>query len=226
MKRCALIALLCATLSRAQDARLIPHPYLTLGTDFSGSSGYQPVSPFGSAGLSIDSEHFLLDLSGSYESTRKVNDNTGSNPKGRQRGLLGNASYRFSSQWFLGVGASWDQLSTTNYSKQNWHPRFGGGRDFFTRDCSKDGCRHDFTARFSVAYVLRGSDWMNGVQGPTFALEMPSPSARRHFFFREGLQVYRFHNTVTDRTDPVLTGQESSVHHVSGDMDTSIIYRF
>ena len=61
-------------------------------------------------------------------------------------------------KWYVGGGASWSQL-TTNYSKQSWHPRVGGGRDWI---------REDFSLRGQVEYVLPGSDHQNAVQGPEF----------------------------------------------------------
>jgi hypothetical protein len=188
--------------------------------------GYATFAAQGGAGLRIDSEHLLFDSNASYDNGHKVNDNTANNYKGHDRGLSGTAYYRLSSAWFFGVGAEWDQLSTTNYTKASWHPMFGGGRDLFMRNCVAEGCRRDFSARLSVDYATKGSDWQNGCQGPQVTVYMPSPSAKRHILYSHTFAIYRFHDTVTDRTDPALTAEESSNHHFTATMKMSLMYRF
>ena len=209
-----------------KSAFQLPRPYARIGADLGGGGGYAPFEALAAAGFQMNSEHVFLDTSASYENARKVNDNDQPNPKGHIRSLDGGAYYRVLSQWLFGGAAEWEQLSTSNYRKSNWHPRFGGGRDLFTRGCAAEGCAHDFTARLTAEYVLRGGDWQNGCQGPLFSFYMPSPSAKKHIFFRETIGIYRFHDTVTDRSDPQLTSQESSVHHFMGVLQASLMYRF
>ena len=225
MKRVALFILISGRFMCSQDARPIPRPYVLGGGSFA-SGGYQRYAPWGGIGVQINTKNFLLDGTATYESARKVNDATINNRKGRERHLGGSVYYRFPSQWFLGAGAAWGQTATTNYTKTQIHPSLGGGRDFYTRDCPTEGCSHDFTARFTVDYILKGTDWQNGVQGPRFALYLPSPTAKRHFFYRQTFAVYRIHDTVTAPSDPALTRTQCANGSFFKTMDMSLIYRF
>lgn len=218
-----LIVLLGGSALYAQN--LIPHPYVYFGPE-GMSAGYAPVALLAGAGLRIDSKHFIFDANANYDNGHKTNDNTGINEKGHDRGLVGSMYYRLPSGWAFGAGARWSQLSTTNYTKSAWRPTFGGSRDFFVRDCMAEGCPHAFTMRIGADYVLPGTDWQNGSQGPSVSFYLPSPSARRHVFFREILGIYRYHDTVTDRTDPVLTRMESSHHSVDSFLELTLMYRF
>jgi hypothetical protein len=209
----------------SQDSHLIPRPYIFGGADLA-SAGYQTIAPWGGVGVQINSKNFLLDGAFSYENSRKVNDATGSNPKGHERYLGGSAYYRLPSQWYFGGGASWGQTATTNYTKTVVHPSFGGGRDFNTVNCPTEGCSHDFTARLAVDYILNGTDWQNGVHGPKIAVYLPSPTAKRHVFYRQTFSIYRFHDTVTAPSDPYLTRQECGVNHFFETMEAAVIFRF
>ena len=222
---CAALLFLSTLSLHSQDRLPIPRPFVSVSMDLPSGGGYQSIAPVGSAGIQINTAHFLFSGKASYESARKTNDNTQPNPKGRERAFGGSAYYRFSSQWFAGGGAGWGQLSTTNYSKQSWHPNFGGGKDLLTRDCQTEGCRHDFTARLSASYVLPGSDWQNGVHGINVTFGMPSPTARRHLFYEQGFSLSRFHDTLTDRTNVPMTREQLANRHFWADMSFSLIYR-
>ena len=130
--------------------------------------GYAPFAALGGAGLRLDSKRFLLDTNGQYDNGRKVNDNDQPNPKGHDRALVGSAYYRFPSAWSFGVGVRWSELSTTNYKKSSWAPTFGGSKDYFHNHCQLEGCGGNFSLRLGVDYVLKGSNWQNGRQGPLF----------------------------------------------------------
>lgn len=105
-----------------------PHPYVYGGLQLRGG-GYSPTAWSGGVGLNIELKHLVFDSSASYDTAHKVNDGTLNNDSGHDRGLAGNAFYRFT-KLYVGGGASWTQLSTTNYTKQSWHLAFGVGRDW------------------------------------------------------------------------------------------------
>jgi len=80
--------------------------------------------------------------------------------------------------------------------------------------------------RISADYVMPGSDWQNGSQGPLFSLYMPSPSIKKHIFYRETFGVYRVHETVTDRTNRPLTEEQTSNRAWNSFVELTIMYRF
>jgi hypothetical protein len=204
----------------------MPRPYAFVGPEGMGG-GYAPIAGVGGTGLRIDSPRFLLDTDASYDNGHKTNDNDQPNPKGRDRGLEGSAYYRLRSRWFFGAGARWSELSTTNYYKSAWRPTFGGGRDYFHKRCpAGEQCVQSFSMRIGIDYVLPGTDWQNGSQGPLLTLYMPSPAAKAHIFYRETVGVYRLHETVTDRSDPVLTREQTSNYSSESFAEVTIMYRF
>ena len=192
-----------------------PHPYVYGGLQLQGG-GYAPTALAGGAGLDIELKHLVFDSKASYDTAHKVNDNTVNNHSGHDRGLSGDAFYRFN-KFYVGGGASWTQLSTTNYSKQSWHPAFGMGRDW---------TRESFSLRGQVLYKLPGSDWQNATQGPEFSVWFPSPSSAHHIFWRETIGIYSFHETVTDPSDKVLTAEQTGTRSVTGGVSLTMLYRF
>jgi hypothetical protein len=192
-----------------------PHPYLT-GSFQLQSGGYAPAAWAGGVGVNVELKHLVFDSSASYAAARKVNDNTIDNHSGHQRGVDGNAFYRFN-KLYAGGGASWSQLSTTNYTKQSWHPRIGVGRDWL---------REGFSARGQMLYVMAGDDRLNGTQGPEFSLWLPSPVADHHIFWQQTVGIYTFHETVTDPSDKLLTAEQMGSRSVTCNVSFSLIYRF
>jgi hypothetical protein len=203
------LTLICGSMMHGQG--IVPRPYAFAGPKQMGA-GYSPMAVVGGAGVRIDANHFLLDANAWYDTGHKTGDNDQPNPKGRDRGLAGAAYYRLPAGWAFGVGARWNELSTTNYHKSAVHPTVGGSKDYFRTSCIGEGCGRPFSARIGVDYVMKGTDWRNGSQGPLFTLYVPSPSAKAHMFYRETMGVYRVYDTVTDRTDHVLTLQQTSNH--------------
>ncbi|MFZ0770755.1 MAG: hypothetical protein WCA49_09390 [Candidatus Sulfotelmatobacter sp.] len=203
----------------------LPHPFVYAGTELMGA-GYAPLAGDVGGGLRIDSRHFLASAEGSYDNGHKTNDNDQPNPSGHDRGLVGTSYFRFSSGWFLGAGARWSQLSTTNYAKSAWRPTFGGGKDYFHRECSVENCAADFSFRLGVDYVLPGADHSNAVQGPLISFYMPSPSAKGHFFFRLSQGIYEFHETVTEPSNLTLTRQQIGDRSVTSFCELTLMYRF
>lgn len=188
--------------------------------------GYRSVALLEGVGLRLDTEHLLFDANATYDNGRKTNDATQPNPKGHDRGLKGSIYYRLSSGWAFGGGARWSQLSTTNYAKTAWRPTAGVSKDFFTAECVESGCRDDFTMRIGADYVTKGSDWQNGSQGVDLSIYLPSPSAKRHLFYRETIGLYRFYDTVTDRNNKYLTQQQMGNHHSNCFVEFTVMYRF
>jgi hypothetical protein len=213
----------CRGLSSAQD--LVPRPYAYGGLE-GLNGGYAPLALLGGTGVRVDSEHLLVNAQIWYDNARKVNDGCQPNPSGHHVGVDGGAYLRFSSGWAFGGGWRYSKLTTDKYTKVGGRPVFGGSRDFFVRNCRRENCAGDFTMRVGVDYVTKGTDWMNGSQGPLISFYMPSPSLRHHFFYRETVGIYRFHDTVTDRTDPILTREESSNHHFDSFAEFTVMYRF
>lgn len=204
---------------------LLPRPFVYAGAGLMGS-GYATLAATAGAGLRIDSRRFLFSAEGSYDNGHKTNDNTGPNPKGHDRGLAGAAYYRFLSGWFLGAGARWSQLSSTNYTKTAWRPTFGGGKDYFHNTCSLEDCVSDFSMRLVVDYVLPGTDHVNAVQGPLLSFYVPSPSAKGHIFFRETLGLYEFHDTVTDPSNLALTRRQIGHRSATSFGEFTLMFRF
>lgn len=204
--------------------QFLPRPFVFAGAGLLGG-GYAPLAAEFGAGLRIDSRRFLVNFEGTYDNGHKVNDNDQPNPKGHDKGLVGQAYYRLSSGWFFGAGGRWSQLSTTNYTKTNARPTFGGGKDYFHRYCSAEDCV-DFSMRLSADYVLKGTDHMNGSQGPVITFYMPSPSSKGHFFLRQTIGIYSCYTTVTDPTNLFLTHQQMADRHVNAVGELTLMYRF
>jgi hypothetical protein len=201
----------------------IPHPYFSVGPSLMGG-GYAPLAYRAEAGLDLESTHAIIRALGAYDNGHKTNDNDQPNPKGHDRYLEGAAYYRSTRRWFFGTGWRWSQLSTTNYTKGGSRPEIGGGYDLVTRPC--DGCRRTFSMRFNVDWVMTGNDWQNGSHGPSITTTIPTPSEKRHWFFRETLGIYRFHTTVTAPNDPVLTRWQLAHRNTTSYLDFAAVYRF
>jgi hypothetical protein len=208
-----------------QPHALVPRPFVYAGAGLMGG-GYAPLAVQGGGGLRVDSARFLAFAEGSYDNGHKTNDGDQPNPKGHDRGLDGAAYFRFSSGWYLGAGASWSQLSTTNYTKGGWRPTFGGGKDYFHRRCAGEDCASDFSMRLGVDYVMPGTDHTNAVQGPLLTLFMPSPSSKGHFFFRMTEGIYEFHETVTEPANAPLTQQQIGDRSMTSFGELTLMYRF
>jgi hypothetical protein len=205
---------------------MIPRPFAYAGPEGMGN-GYKPLAFIAGAGVRIDSLHFILDSAAWYDNGHKDNDGTGPNPKGHDRGLVGSAYYRLKSGWFFGAGARWSELSTTNYHKSQWRPTVGGGKDYFNAPhCPGEDCTSTFSMRLGMDYVLKGADWQNGTQGILLSLYIPSPAQKGHVFWRETVGCYRSHDTVTDRSDPVLTRAEQAHKSSNSFLEFTVMYRF
>jgi hypothetical protein len=177
-----------------------------------------------------------MDGLAAYDNDRKTDDGDQPNPKGHDRFLNGGIYFRPSefpakfaflgdaNRWFFGAGYSWSQLSTTNYVKGGNRPEIGGGYDVATRSCSR--CRRDFSMRVGFDWVMAGNDWQNGSHGAQVTVTFPGPRENRHWFLRQRTGVYRFHETVTEPTNLLLTHQQLSNKSTDSTTDWGVIYRF
>lgn len=178
----------------------LPRPYVFVGLSLNGG-GYQALSPGVGGGMLLRADKLWGEFGASYENSRKTNDGTIDNRRGRSRYLSGRLFYPWRRSLYFGGGAQWNQLSTTNYKKSSWRPAFGVGGDRLL-DIS--------TVRWQVMYITPGSDRSNALQGPEFQFWVPSPASRSHFIFRMSLGWYFFHMTVTDPSDRRLTAQQTA----------------
>jgi hypothetical protein len=201
-----------------------PRPYFYGGLqlDGNGSAVFDYVV---GAGIQENAQHFVFDGFAEYSNTRKIDDNTVNNHSGRTRLLYGAPRYRFSNRWFVGGGARWSELSTTNYVKQSWHPFVGGGKDW---DC----------CRVTLDYLWMGAEHVdrqgcpvpngqctNGTKGVDFQMFLPSPAARSHVLLRMDFLPFWFHTTVTS-TDPELTRQQMSETGVGSVLQYTLLFRY
>jgi len=214
-----------------------PRPFIYGGLGLNGG-GYAPLAGKVGAGLRIDQNHLIWSASAAYDNSRKSNDNTTNNTSGHERALDSSIYYRFNNGWFAGGGASWSELSTTNYTKQDFHPSVGGGKDYFHQQCAAEDCVTRWSMRLQVDYKLKGAEHVdargcsvpngqctNDLQGPMVSFFMPSPALAGHWYWRETVGVYTFHETVTS-TDPALTALQRSHRSVTSFLEFTMMYRF
>jgi hypothetical protein len=214
-----------------------PRPFIYGGLGLNGG-GYAPMSGKIGTGLRIDQNHLIWAASAAYDNSHKSNDNTIANTNGHERSLESSIYYRLSSGWFMGGGASWSQLSTTNYTKQDFHPSVGGGKDYFHKECAGEDCVTRWSFRLQVDYKLKGAAHVdakgcaipngqctNGLQGPMVSFYLPSPAMAGHLYWRETVGVYTLHDTLTS-TDPVLTAMQKSNRSVASFVEFTMMYRF
>jgi len=210
-----------------QVTKPIPHPFLYLGPSLFGG-GYAVLAYRAEAGFDLESRHAIVRAIAAYDNAHKTDDNNQPNPKGHDRYLEGAAYYRTSlfshPGWFFGMGWRWNELSTTNYLKHGSRAEIGGGYDIVTRRCPE--CRRRFSMRVNADWVLAGTDWQNGSHGPSITVTLPTPSEKRHLFFRENIGIYRFHDTVTDPANLALTRWQRDQRSITSYADFGAFYRF
>lgn len=196
-------------------------PYVSGGLGLN-SGGYAPTSAVAGAGLiGTVLPRVTLSLDGNYNSARKSFDGT-SNPHGYSLGGGASAFYHPEGSighWYLGGGASYGTTVTTNYTKSAWHPHFGGGYDYIVPG-------KQFSLRGQAEYVLPGNDHLNGTQGVDLELWIPSPAQPGHWFYRQGVRMYRFHDTLTDPNNQYLTQLQLANHSFATFVRFTVLYRF
>lgn len=206
----------------------IPRPYVYFGPSLMGG-GYAPVTVRSEAGINLEATHIVFRVLGAYDNGHKVNDNDQPNPNGHDRYLDSAVYYRLASKgWsgnlYFGGGYTWSELSTTNYSKGAGRYQLGGGYDWSRRACEL--CRRSFSMRLNMDWITAGQDWQNGSHGPSISLTIPSPRENRHWFYRETVSIYRFHESVTEPSNLALTVQQRADKSVDSFADFGIVCRF
>lgn len=212
------------------------NPYVEIGPSLNGG-GYSSVSGTGTVGLNVDTRHFLLESSATFDTAGKTNDGTENNDKGHNIACGSDVFYRLSSGWFFGSGLNWSKTITTNYDKEATHPAVGGGKDFasfrlqFTYFREENEITHyptlvQFTPGPGQAQFSYTCHCGSGVNGFETQLWYPSPMSTHHIFFHATLQTYWFHTTITDPYDTALTQQQESSRNSSGGLNYSLMYRF
>jgi hypothetical protein len=204
------------------DSR-IPHPYLLVGPSLL-EGGYASFAGRVESGIDVESPHAVFRALAAYDNGHKIDDGDQPNPNGHDRYLEGGAYFRARRRWFVGSGWAWSQLSTSNYKKGGSRPEFGGGYDWFQKAC--DACRRNFSMRISVDWVTAGTDWQNGSHGPNTTLTFPSPSEKRHWFWRQTVGIYRFHESLTEPSNYPLKQAQLAQRHTDGTVGFGVLYRF
>ena len=141
----------------------IPRPYAVTGLSINGA-GYNSISEVFGGGFRVDSLRIISNVEVGYNNARKTKDGTIDNRKGHSRSAQARLFYRLPNGFYIGGGAQWEQLSTTNYSKQAWRPTLGVGKDFLGGT---------YSLRLQTMYITKGTDKVNGSQGPEISLTYP-----------------------------------------------------
>lgn len=201
-----------------------PRPFFYGGLSLQGN-GSAVLNYVVGVGIQENTPHFLFDGYAEYSNTRKINDNTVQNYSGRTRMLYAAPRFRLKSGWFVGGGARWSQLSTTNYVKQGLRPFVGGGKDWRLSRVSVD---YLWTASEHVnrqGCLVPNGQCTNAVKGLDFKWFLPSPMSRSHVLFRMSLNTFWFHTTVTT-TDSVLTRRQKGEIGIGSVLDYTLLFRF
>jgi len=210
-------------------------PYLEPGLIVPGG-GYQTVAFSGTGGLDVERRHFVLESDINWSPMRKVDDGVPGNDKGHTFGY-GAVPLARLDRWILGAGAEWGKTITSDYAKEAWSPHIIAGHD------SKDvrvqfGYKQEMNEQTHYPELVQFTSGRNqpqfsytchcpsGVKEIDFDWWYPNPAKRGHFLFHMNVNGYRFHETVTDPYDLVLTQQETSQHHMSWGESWGSVVRF
>lgn len=182
-----------------------PHPYAYGGLT-SSNAGYSIVAGDVGAGVDVNTNHIIALAEVWADNSRKQGFSSGHDVGAKAR-----AFYRMNNGWYLGGGAQWSQLVTPGYTKAQWRPTFGGGKDVI-----KEG----FSSRLMLLYILPGTDRVNALQGPEFSMWLPSPATKAHLFYRQTIGTYEFHQTSVPGNSGI--GERSMAAFV----ESTVMYRF
>jgi len=170
-----------ASLTSSSSRSLWPRPYVYGGFAPSDGAGYSAAAGTIGGGLEIDASRWIALTEVSVDDAHKLDSGTGTEAHFMTRLFI-----RTPGAWYFGGGAQWSDLDTAPYSKEAWRPGFGAGKDFI---------RETFSTRAQALYLLPGTDHLNGLQGPELSFWFPSPAVHRHWFYRQVLGIYEFHQT-------------------------------
>lgn len=172
----------------------VAHPYVSAGVALF-PSGYQPAGWEAAGGLMLDQTHFVFDSFAGYDNGRKENDGGPVNPKGHDRMLRGFSALKFGNS-YIGAGVRWEELSTTNYTKINYHPLLGVGHDFSAS--IRVQAAYAFKAQHElVRYPNAPSCYNCGNESKGVDVTLWAP-LHSHFFCRMDMFIFSFHNNPYD----------------------------
>jgi hypothetical protein len=183
-----------------------PRSYAYGGFAPSEGAGYSTAAGTAGAGLDCETSRLIALTQFAVEDAHKLDSGTGAEAHFMTRLFV-----RAPASWYFGGGAQWNDLDTVLYSKHSWRPGFGAGKDFL---------REAFSARAQALYLLPGTDHLNGLQGPELSLWVPSPATHHHWFYRQVLGIYEFHQTSVPG-NPGLNDRS-----VSAFLELTVMYRF
>lgn len=194
----------------------LPHPYVFGGANLVGGGSYQPFSYVVGGGLQNEYHYGFWAVEGLFSGNKKTINNVGQRSGYTERTHIW-GGYRYN-DWMLGAGVSYSLLHTNLYSKDAWHPRAGFGHDgnFRTTDY-----------RLYAEYVFPGTDTLNGVQGGELSFWLPSiRNYNRHWFWRERVGGYFFHQTLSDIHDVQLVARQKANRSKFSEVQFTIMYRW
>jgi len=176
-------------------------------------AGYEKSSWVVGGVIQMENRHWLADVGGNFDNAKKVNDNTGQSAGYTER-FTGMVGVRVKPTWFIRASGTFSLLKTQVYEKQAWHPSLGVGHDF----------QKYLKMRGQLLYTFPGTDAWNAVQGGQVVMTIPSPlSIDNHWFFKETVGIYTFHETVTNAEQATEQRKHRST---TAEVIFAIMYRF
>jgi hypothetical protein len=128
-------------------------PFVAGGGQLNGA-GYSTVGAVAAGGFIVDSKHLFLSPEVGYTTGGKADDADNTSSSGHTRYFNAFALAKVG-RFGFGPGFAWSKLYTPDYDKSGWHPKAAFSYDFAS----------DYISKLIVAYVGKGNDQTNGVQG-------------------------------------------------------------
>ena len=213
MKFLAILLMFIPTLSHTRDKTDFTSPVhvFVAGGPILNGSGFASVGVTVNAGGIVDAPHFFSYSEAGYETSGRLNGSPDTNSAGHTRSLANQTLVRIGN-WYTGVGVDWNKLYTPDHNRSNVHPKATVGREFDS----------GYVDKVLVSYVAPGTDWANGLQG----FEAQGWWTGKHIFLRMTLGAYRYHATVTDRTNIQMRDYEWSNKSMTSQFQIVLGWRF
>lgn len=239
------IAILLCSLSFAQNtkpASKLPHVMGELTLDLNGNGS----SVFGASArpaVNFENKYFSSMSSYTYTLTKKSDDDTVNNRKGREIHAEEALFLKLHKGWLIGGGAGFAKLSTTNYDKYHNLWKAGFGRDYYWNTGN--------SMRVSLAYLQEWNEKTsyptlqtftspggtgsyqayscqcgNGGKGIDINIWYPNPGSNHHFFFHGQSTFLIFHTSVVDPYNVKLTKLDKSQHSIGDWLSFGFVARF
>jgi hypothetical protein len=207
-----IILMFIPALSHTQDKTDFTKPVhvFVAGGPILNGSGFASVGVTVDAGVIVDASHFFSYSEAGYERGGRLNDNADASSAGHTR-LLANQTLARVGDWYAGVGVDWNKLYTLDHNWSSVHPKATVGREFYS----------GYVNKVLVSYVAPGTDWADGLQG----FEAQGWWTGKHIFLRMTLGSYRYHLTVTDRTNIQMANYQRSNKSMTCQFQTVLGWR-